>query len=64
MYFENPTAQVRTFLTGLIYCAMLNVYKQEKKVLLNIFDEKSMHRPVLANFINIVLSHLNYSKNF
>lgn len=43
---------------------MLNVYKQEKKLLWNIFDEKSLHKPVLSNFINIILSHLNYSKNF
>ena len=64
MFFENPTAQVWTFLSGLVYCAMLNVYKQEKKLLFNIFDEKSQHKPVLSNFINIVLSHLNYSKNF
>ena len=38
MFFENPNNEVRRFLSGLIYCAMLNVYKQEKKLLMAIFD--------------------------
>jgi hypothetical protein len=38
MFFENPTGEIRKFLTGLVYCAMINVYKVEKKILFSVLD--------------------------
>ena len=64
MFFDNPSPEIRRFLTGLIYCAMLNVYKIERKNLNSILDPKSSKKSVLSNFINIVLTNLKYSRLF
>lgn len=43
---------------------MLNVYKQEKKILFTIFDEKAPKKSSLANFINIILTNLKSSREY
>ena len=59
MLLESPMIEMRGFVIGLIYTAMLNLYTHEKDIL-------TSSESVLGNFVSLALAHIfdirKYSK--
>ena len=63
MLFESPVVDIRRFTSGIIYAAMIKVYRGER----NIFNKEIQGKPiksVLCNFINFILNNLFISKKW
>lgn len=57
------------FVSGTIYCAMLQLYKKEKSSLNYIFEDgdkppTEIRRTILGNFMFLILNHLPFLKHF
>jgi hypothetical protein len=63
MLFESPVVDIRRFVTGLIYCAMIKVYRGERKIFNKSVGGKPV-KSVLCNFINFVIMNIQTSKNW
>jgi len=71
--FENivqcPISDMRRLSCGLIYCAMINLYNEEKDTLNDYWKYKeglkdSLESSLLRNFINILLCSMEETRNF
>ena len=64
MFLECYIPEMRRFVVGLVYCAMLNVYKFEKDTL----NDEAVPNTYLRNFINVVINNFynvrKYAENF
>ena len=63
MLFESPIPDIRRFVTGIIYAAMIKVYSGERKIFNKELEGKPI-KSVLCNFINFILHHLFASKKW
>jgi hypothetical protein len=62
-FLQCPIEDMRKLTVGLIYCAMIRVYEEEKELLDDYWQYRegkkdSLQRCLLGNFINILISNL------
>lgn len=61
MIVENPIREMRKIAAGLVYCALLTVYEEDKLTLLDFFKKKSAPNTT-ARFILMVVSNMFNAK--
>ena len=65
MLLDTQTMETRRFVAGLIYCAMLNVYKVESERLNDYWaDGGSQQTSYLSNFINLIIANIYVSRKW
>ena len=69
MLLQCPIQDMRKLTVGILYCAMINLYEEEKDELDHYWQYKeglreSWHKCYLGNFINLVISNIKESRKW
>lgn len=69
MLLQCPIPDMRKLCAGLVYCAMIKIYEEEKEYLDDYWQYKSgakdsLQRSYLGNFINLLISNFEASRTY